>query len=389
MLLLALLLTLVLQAGPGAPPAPAQPQPLWAGARYTEQDRELALERGLRFIDSIASDPKYFSRWGGDMMFCFFTISNTAKSERLRTLAHTTGQAHARQWRRDNPEPPSDGPTDIYLYLEAADAADHLLGASDPNVKLRLQQAAAKYSAVDFLLFDPRREAPPANVPELCPKCNYQNARGATRCKKCHTKLTFRDPYDLWLDALIKTHAGDSYGVELGASYPEVLRWITKLRPYPSPARVDEERFDHVCYAITHVVYTLNQYHTYRLSRAWLPQEFKYLRTNIGMAEHYQDGELLGEFMDSLRAFGEDESDPEIQRGMDYLFARQNPDGSWGEVDDDDIYTRYHSTWTAVDALRQYSYQGEFLRLPEMLPLLQGKSAARRAPAAGHRAAGR
>ena len=57
-------------------------------------------------------------------------------------------------------------------------------------------------------------------------------------------------------------------------------------------------------YAVTHIVYTLNDYNTYRLSPRWLPQEFAYLKANVAPACAQHDPELLGELLDSLKAFG-------------------------------------------------------------------------------------
>lgn len=354
-----------------------RPKPLWSGARYTEGDRDVAVERGLQFIDRIAADPKNFSRWGHDLILCFYTISNTAKNAKLRAMAQSMVERYTRQWRHEHPDPPTDDPAALFLFTTGAEVADWVLGVN-AALKQRTQLAAQRFSVVDFLRFDPQQEPPPKDFPELCPKCDYQNPRGVTVCLKCKTPLTFRDPYDVWLDALIMTHQGDAYGVKLGATYPEVLRWISTMRPYPPPGD-DEQAFNDVAYAITHVIYTLNDYHTYRLSPVWLPQEFLYLKKNIRVAERYQDWELLGEFMDALRAFGENESAPEIRTGMNYLLSQQNPDGSWGDTDDDDIYTRYHSTWTAIDGLREYAFHGEQLRTPEMLPLLQRRDSTRSA----------
>ncbi|HEY6250646.1 MAG TPA: zinc-ribbon domain-containing protein [Candidatus Angelobacter sp.] len=336
---------------------------LWPGAHYTDQDRNAALERGLQFMYKVASNQEYFSRWGSDLMFCFYTISNTARNQQLREMARKMGQERARQWRREQMHVPVDDPDDLAGFIYGTYSADMLLGDHDSGLKERLRKAARRFSATEFLGFDPRIEPPPSNIPDLCPKCNHRNPRGARVCEKCGTALTFRTPYDTWLDALIKTHEGDSYGVTLGASYPEALRWISKMRPYPV-SHDDEDLFDDVSYAVTHVVYTVNDYHKYRLSRAWLPQEFSYLRNNITQAERFENGELVGEFMDALRAFGEDDASPEIRAAMDYLLSTQNPDGSWGDTDDSDMYTRYHSTWTAIDGLRQYAFQGEHLRLP-------------------------
>jgi len=152
-----------------------------------------------------------------------------------------------------------------------------------------------------------------------------------------------------------------------------VLKLISAMRPYPA-VNEDEDTFLSVSYAISHIIYTVDAYGQYRLSPEWLPQEYNYLKTNIHLAEQYDDGETLGEFMDTLRAFGRDESAPEMQSAIEYLLSHQNPDGSWGDPSDDNIYNRYHATWTAIDGLRQYAYQAERLRLPEMLPLLRGVS---------------
>jgi hypothetical protein len=55
---------------------------------------------------------------------------------------------------------------------------------------------------------------------------------------------------------------------------------------------------------------------------------------------------------------------------MDYLLATQNPDGSWGDVEAEDIYDRYHPTWTAIDGLREYAWRGERLQSPRLMRLL-------------------
>ena len=285
-------------------PTDTGPKRLWPGAHFTEQDRDAAIERGLQFIYRMASNPEYFAHLGHDMVFCFYTMANTAKNPKLREMARRMGEERARQWRLDNPAPPLGDPDDLYVFVLGEQAAEKFLGPA-PQVKARVQAAAKHFSAIDFFRFDPHREPPPADIPERCPKCNYQNLRGATVCQKCQTALTFRNRYDVWLDALVASYAGDTYGVKLGAPYPEVLQWISRMRPYATPK--DEQELDSVTYSLTHLVYTLNDYNKYRVSPTWLPQEFRILRTNISEAERYEDPEMLGEFMDPLRAFGEDE----------------------------------------------------------------------------------
>jgi hypothetical protein len=99
------------------------------------------------------------------------------------------------------------------------------------------------------------------------------------------------------------------------------------------------------------------------------------------------DPEMMGEFLDALRAFGLTDEHPLIRRGVDYLLARQNADGSWGECEEGDLYNLYHPTWTAIDGLREYRWRGLGLSFPELLPTLRswakgrpGRKRRRRSP---------
>ncbi|MBD0324946.1 MAG: hypothetical protein ICV68_00860, partial [Pyrinomonadaceae bacterium] len=140
--------------------------------------------------------------------------------------------------------------------------------------------------------------------------------------------------------------------------------------PYHTHEQKDDPEFYEKIYAITHVVYTLNDYSVYRLSPRWLPEEYKYLKAGLGRALAMDDPEMLGEIMDSLRAFGMTSRHPLIREGMEYLMARQNDDGSWGDMETENIYQRYHPTWTAMDGLREYRWRGERLSFPKLERLL-------------------
>jgi hypothetical protein len=351
------------------------PCPLWTGSRYTDRDRDGAIERGLQFLGRYAAVPQNFFEWGHDFLWCFYTIASTSKNARLCQMARVLGQERAREWRRQHAALPVNSADDLAAFLFGTDIADRLLGDADPSLKEHIRAAIQRFSVMDFLAFDPRREPPPTDVPDACEKCEEENPRGTLSCGKCGSSLNFLNPYAVWMNALVTTYSGDAYGVPLGASYPDVLRWISAMRPYPAPEPSDQDGFIDVAYAITHVIYTLNDYGKYRLSAEWLPQEFNYLAVNMGEAVRQNDWETVGEFMDTLRAFGWNEASPEIRTGVDYLLAHQNPDGSWGDMDESDIYCRYHPTWTAIDGLREYSYQGERLLLPHLLPLLRSEPA--------------
>jgi hypothetical protein len=101
----------------------------------------------------------------------------------------------------------------------------------------------------------------------------------------------------------------------------------------------------------------VNDYNAHPVSRDALPDEFAFLKTHVMDRQILNDGEMLGEFMDTLRAFGLTTRDEIIQRGFAELLSRQNPDGSWGDLASRDIYDRYHPTWTAIDGLREYRWE--------------------------------
>jgi hypothetical protein len=323
------------------------------GARL---DRRRAIDRGVRFLYQIARDPKNFSRFGEDYLLCFYNVASTSRDPALARLALEMGRERAAVWRRENTTLPASLRADIvYSTAFGAYFAEKL---GSPNLALReqIRQAAARYSAEDYLKFDPAREPPPDNVPADCKKCSAENPRGAAVCRRCGTPLTFRSRNDIWFDAILTSYTGDLCGITLGAPYAQVIRWLPSMRPYRSRAQSTEDDFFETVYSVTHVVYTMNGYGSRRLSPSSLPDEFAFLKANWREAIAMQDPETLGEFLDTLKSFGLRDSDPPIRTGMDYLLAVQNPDGSWGDRNTDDVYLRYHPTWTAVDGLRDYKW---------------------------------
>lgn len=330
--------------------------------------RDTAALRGLRFLEQIASNPQHFTNYGPDLLWAFYSLSEASADPLFRQESRTFGAKLARQWRDAHPSvPPNAGINQIYNYIAGSETADDL-GVIDDPMRHELARQAGRFSAVEWLAFNPQMEPPPADIPHRCSRCNHQNHRGVKDCRKCGARLTMVSPYDILFEALVTTYAGHHYGVRLGADYADVARWIPALRPYPVPTTLAAD--SNVTYTITHIIYTLNDYDRYRLRPEWLPQEFAYLKAHARMAIDENDAETLGEFIDSLQVFGLTDKDPQVRSGIDYLLAHQNPDGSWGEVQDHDIYTRYHTTWTGIGGVMRYAWRGEQLAIPEALPAI-------------------
>jgi hypothetical protein len=161
----------------------------------------------LDFIYRTASDPQVFADWGHDLLWCLYTISGTAKDPKLREMARKMGHERALEFRRIHPILPAKTTVDeLSNLVYGSDAADRL-GASDPGFKQQVRQAVRKYSVTDFLLFDPKREPPPSDIPDQCDRCKRWNARGVTVCRYCGAALKMRSRYDVWTDALITTYS--------------------------------------------------------------------------------------------------------------------------------------------------------------------------------------
>ena len=328
--------------------------------------RRRAIERGLKFIYQTACDRENFADYGHDYLCCFHCIASTSKDIQLRQTARRMGQERARHWRREHAHLTSRTDADEVAYLVfGADAADRL-GVADKAFKETLRAAAQRFSAEEYFGFNPVHEPPPTDMPDDC-TCGASHQRGRKTCRRCKRRLAVFSPYAVWVDALTRSYIGERYGVKLGASFADVIKWLPAMRPYPTHDD-DDLDFYWALYAVTHVIYTLNDYSLCRLSPRSLPDEYAFLKLNLRHFIDMKDAESTGELLDTLKSFGLSETHPLIVQGEDFLLTQQNADGSWGDLSAKDIYERYHPTWTAVDGLREYAWPGGLRRRSKSFP---------------------
>jgi hypothetical protein len=331
---------------------------------------ERSIKRGLDFIYRVAGTTDGFDSYGSLSICCFALIGATSRDASLRQLARTRAQKLARRWGRAHPLVPCDASPELVLEFVLVRYALSRIGLKDVALKAQVRAAAEQFSAQDLLGFNPVSEPPPNDVPYAC-DCGLKNQRGRTFCKQCRRRLEIQSRYRVWMRALASTYVSGRCGILFGASYRDALKWLPAMRPYPVDAGEDVEFLRDAIYAVTHVVYTLNDYGTYRLRPDWLPREFAFLQANVASACERNDPEILGELLDSLKAFGLRASNPLIMRSIKYLLEEQNEDGSWGDPDEENIRTRCHTTWTAIDGLRTYDWRGERLSRPEVKSMLR------------------
>lgn len=326
-----------------------------------------AARRGFEFLLRFARGPEHFEAWGSDFLNYFYVVADTAADSDLRRRGRVEGSKLARRWRRLHPSIPEEPDAESVYELIYGGLYAHRPVARYRKLKAELKLAARQFSAADYLWFDPKSEPPPGDVPEEC-RCGLWNERGRRTCARCRRRLSTMTRYLVWYVALIRTYVADTYGVSLGASYADVLRWLPSFRPYPS-AFAEPDFYD-AAYAVTHIVYTLNDYDKYRLRPAWLPREFAFLKKNLASLIEANDPETTGEFLECLKCFGLSGRGPLIRAGTDYLLESQNADGSWGKTDNEDIYRNYHTTLAATGGLMEVRWRAPRLTFPELRPLL-------------------
>ena len=323
-----------------------------------------AVYRGMSFLERVAASPRHLNRFGSGLLYCCSFMAATAADPGLRARARRLALRGFRAWRAGNPLPASGfDSSSLIHFIQAYDAASRL-GYRFPRVTAVLRQAARGFSPEDLLWFDPRREAPPRDIPEAC-ACGTLNPRRARTCAVCGQRLTNMSAMRAWYLCFTSAYCASKLDIALGVHYTDAIAWLPAMRRYRSPRHGIAAFYDSV-YAITHVVYTLNDYGRFLLSPYWLPAEYNFLATHLNDAVALNDPDMVGEFLDTLRAFGLPASEPGLRHATQYLLDSQNPDGSWGAREGAIDYRRFHATWAAIDGLRDFRWKHEGLAFPQL-----------------------
>jgi hypothetical protein len=330
--------------------------------------RKEAVRRGLEFICRQARDPDNFNSYGFDYLFSFL-ISSNSRDAVVRRRSQQIGQDLSLLWVSEHQTLPLDLDADTITELVFGSYSADQFGVSHVQLQSHIRKAAGHFSAQEYFGFDPTVEPPPKDVPEEC-DCGADNYRGDRICRKCRGHLDVMSAYEVWVVALTRSYLGERYGVKLGVPYADVIKWLPHMRPYPECRKASDSDFIWSIYAITHVIYTSNDYNCKQLDPQWLPFEFSALKDSLREVIAREDPETVGEILDCLKSFGLVGKNPLVQEGVDYLLSRQNPDGSWSEPEIEDVYDRYHTTLAAINGLDEYVWQGKKLSFPELAPLL-------------------
>lgn len=280
-----------------------------------------AVSRALRLLYQLACRRSTFAKYGSHFLLAFYFIATTTGNAAIRRQARQMGRERSRHWISRWPQRRRQLSARTVLDDVFASYAIQQLGISHGRIRRALQTAVANYAPGKLLGFDVQSP---------------------------------RIKYEAWYCALFTTYFCERHGIELGVRYLDVLNQLPKLRPYPKPGT---RNYHDSIYAVTHLVYTLNDYNRSRLSPRLLPQEFRFLKASMPWALKRAEADTIGEIVDSLAAFGVADTDPLMVKGRTFLLESQRRDGGWGDEDDD--YGRFHSVWTGIDGLRDYAWRGK------------------------------
>ena len=308
-----------------------------------EAVRRSAMLRGLSFLERFALQDDCWRGCAPDVNYMFFHLATRSDDRELSRRAR-----EALWW---------------FGYGTCAPTA---LGLDTRAMRRDLARAVRGRTPRDFLGFDPRREAPPSTVCEPC-ECG-EHAGATANCPSCGAEIERLHRYQAWQGALVGAHIAETLGLDVGCTVHDALRWRARMQPYPDIRRRITEAGWYAFYAVTHVVYVLDDYSLRRLPPRPLAPEIDFVVRACRHAIADDDVEMLGESIDVLLAVGEDEMGDLVTRARRRLLATQNRNGSWGDRDDDP-YTRFHKTWVALDGLTSYGRR-ELVRprLPRATP---------------------
>ena len=122
--------------------------------------RKEAVLRGLRFIYQNSLEGDNFEEWGGDYLWCFHCIASTSPDVELRALAREMGATLALKWQREQlslPELSDAG--EVGYYMSMIDVSSRL-GIDNHRLHEHVLQGSRRFTARDYLGFDPVYEAP-------------------------------------------------------------------------------------------------------------------------------------------------------------------------------------------------------------------------------------
>ncbi len=300
---------------------------VWASRATGPDERSAAVWAAFEWMVEQGRRDVVIEEYGSDFMEFFYELATSADDPRLRARAMTEGRA-------------------VTMRTIAA-----------------TRDARNATGAIDLI-----------STASLAPEFDVRSASLDRLSSEASRKFTFRALYSLEpgedsadageiCDAIICLHFARRARLLDG----EALEWAMSEAEqfvYGDPARMDPDENIDQMNLVTHVVYVLSDYGRLSLAGCSMGFEREYMLRGLPRLVREGEVEMASEFVDSLRILGVGDEEPVVGQAIEWLLDIQNPDGSFGDPEAQDFYVRYHSTWTALNALRRFEFDGTGPRWP-------------------------
>lgn len=284
-----------------------------------------AIAEGISFLDNFIEKPAHLSKHWADFLLEFTNIVETATP----SIANRADQICKKVANSISQQQPS------------------LL--SEPSLKNCWRLGVACFTG-HCELIDPKLEI--RTIEAYCRDATESARRGKWTAPK-----NKREHYKFCTENLILAYIGYQSKTCIGHSLSETFADALNQRPYKSREEIGHDAFTAQGFVVTHIVYIASDYNRKQLDPELIAPEKNYMLNTLDQLIDNGEVELLGEYLDALRTCGVEKSDPKWQRAAEWLLEQQNTDGSWGDLQEENTYKRYHVTLAAVQGLRDYKYE--------------------------------
>ena len=352
-----------------------------ADERSFAEQKAAAICRGLDFLqtmgEALLRNENLATRHGADVLLPFYIPPPRMTATPEERHAYKVAIRLASEWRARTTKgfrhlPPRVPPEELLDLMQGVYSLE-CLGLSEPSLRAQLLERCAAWGAADFFKYDPTQGEPPKGLREAC-MCGARPPAGSSHCPSCRRPTIPMSRFDVWLEALVWSFHGCRMRIGLGACFFDVLRQVCGAFAalYPQRDKLREKDKHYLTYAITHVIYALNNFDERSLPPSLFPPTVPdFLREQLRAAIKADDPDLAGELLDCLKCIGAGGGDDARAAERFLLSSQSAADGGWvckGEVD---LYSRYHASLVAVAALMDHSYAAHgpvFPRAADVLP---------------------
>jgi hypothetical protein len=359
-------------------------------------DRERCVCRAILYVYRQATSSaraEFFKKWGSDMLGGFYSWSVGPESP-SKEIAMRAVKRIAQMWLDENPVMPDDAPSEDVLFFNQGCLTLSAMGIEHDQLREQLERHARRYDSRDLIKMDmgtPSTYCDTNNVPsfqkvtigliwtyflknngleehiaagmEQRRNGEFRNTGYPTTAAEvwriCENEVCMRANHHNDVNDL-RNATGEDLDMDPGGSF------------------VDQ------CYFVTHKVFTYTNWCHMELHPEEWVEERAFLLDHLRHTwETMEDPHICGEFIQSLRCFGDLETNNrEVKDAVTFLIKGQDvASGGWqvAGADVSDFKNSYHATVCAVGALMKPRMEG--IRRKEVIEKRERKSKRQRAAA--------